>query len=71
MTSLDPASADRAVLEELRNIVHNYPLFPGNTISHATANECVRRGWAERNLEGDFLPTADGMRRHEEDPYVG
>lgn len=52
----------KAVLEELRNIVLNYPLFAGNTLSHATANECVDLGWAERNQSGDFLPTAAGLR---------
>lgn len=44
------------VVEELRNIWANYPVFPGDTLSHATANECVKRGWVKRNGEGDFIP---------------
>ena len=49
------------VREELRNICENYPLFAGKTIAHRTANECVRRGWAERN-PNDFIPTREGLR---------
>lgn len=52
--------------EELRNICLNYPLFAGKTISHATANDCVRRGWAERNRRGELLPTAAGLRENDE-----
>lgn len=48
------------VREELRNICRNAPVFPGKTIAHRTANECVRRGWAERNQNGDFVPTGAG-----------
>ena len=51
---------EKHVREELRNIVKNAPVWPGNTISHATANECVRRGWAARNMDGDFVPTPLG-----------
>ena len=53
---------ESSVLEELHNIVLNYPLFAGNTLSHATANECVRRKWAKRDSNGDFLPTLEGFR---------
>jgi len=45
------------ILEEARNIARNAPVFPGDTISHATARECVRRGWAVRDNNGDFIPT--------------
>lgn len=48
------------VLQEMRNIARHYPVFPGDTLSHATANECVRRGWAERDENGDFVPTGKG-----------
>ncbi|KKN81422.1 hypothetical protein LCGC14_0320350 [marine sediment metagenome] len=48
------------VVEELFNIYRNGPLFPGDTISHATANECVRNGWARRDDKGDFVATDAG-----------
>lgn len=51
--------------EELRSICENYPLFAGKTISYQSANDCVRRGWAERNKKGDFLPTAAGLEANE------
>lgn len=53
---------EEIVLEELRNIALNAPLFAGDTISHATANECVRRGWAERNAAGNFVLTSAGTK---------
>jgi len=52
------------VMEELRNIVLNAPVPPGSTLSHATANECVRRGWAERNSKGDFVPATKGRMQY-------
>ncbi len=57
---------EKNVLEELNNIVHNDPLFAGDTLSHATANECVRRGWAERNRDSNFIPTEKGLLVHAE-----
>ena len=51
---------DAHVYEELSNIVRHAPVFPGNTLSHATANECVARGWAQRDVNGDFIPTSTG-----------
>lgn len=56
---------DWYVRDELQNICLNYPLFPGKTIDHRTARECVDRGWAERNRNGDFLPTTEGLRVNE------
>jgi hypothetical protein len=53
---------ERHVLEELRNICVNEPLWPGSTISHETANECVKRGWARRDDQGNFVSTEDGQR---------
>lgn len=50
------------VYEELANIVTHARVFAGDTISHATATECVRRGWAKRDVEGDFMPTLEGIR---------
>lgn len=55
-----------AVLEELRNIVEGYPLWPGDTLSHATAMAVEGRGWARRDLAGNWIPTGSGLRRYEE-----
>lgn len=52
---------ERHYLEEMRNIAQNAPVFAGDTISHDTANECVRREWAERDENGDLVPTRLGM----------
>ena len=48
---------EKNVREEARNIALNQPLFPGDTISHRTAKECARRGWAKRNENGDWIAT--------------
>lgn len=52
--------SESAVYEELANVVRNYPVFAGDTLSHETANECGRRGWAKRNHNGDWIPTPEG-----------
>lgn len=54
---------EESVIEELRNIAMNQPLFPGDTLSHQTANECVKRGWARRNEDGYFVLTSQGFLR--------
>lgn len=46
--------------EELTNIVRNYPVFTGDTISHDSAHACGERGWAVRNHNGDWVPTQAG-----------
>lgn len=51
---------EKSVIDEMRNIAENEPVFPGDTLSHATANECVYRGWADRNNDGDFVATDKG-----------
>lgn len=48
------------LVEELENIEKNRPMFPGDTISHKTANECVRRGYARRNPDGSLSATVSG-----------
>ena len=48
------------VYEELSNIVKHQPLPPGDTISHRTANECIRRGWAAREENGNIVATKSG-----------
>lgn len=55
------------VVEEIINICdfvakHGKPLFPGDTLSHATADTCVERGWAARDGEGNLAPTLEGWR---------
>ena len=60
------AIEERHYREELANIVENYPLFPGDTISHPTADECGRRGWAVRQADGNWIPTALGLRVYAE-----
>lgn len=48
-----------AWIPELENIAANSPLWPGDTLSHATANECVARGYARRE-GGNFVITEVG-----------
>jgi len=50
------------VTEELRNIALHSPLWPGDTISHATARECVRLGWATMDSDGNYCITEEGKR---------
>ena len=47
-------------IRELFNIYRQSPLWPGDTISHDTANNCVELGWAARNKDGYFTPTTEG-----------
>lgn len=51
---------ERHILEEMRNILTNQPLWPGDSISHETLNECERRGWAVRTVHGNVVATAMG-----------
>lgn len=60
----DPA--EKSILEELESIVANHPVHAGETLSHATANACGRRGWAKRNDNGDWIPTEAGIQRLKE-----
>lgn len=55
--------SEKHLLEELRNVVHNYPLWPGDAVAHETAKECARLGWIRRDLEGNWIPTAVGLAR--------
>lgn len=61
---------EQSVREELRNICENYPVFPGNTLSHETADECGRRRWAVR-ADGDWIPTALGITENEKTTQDG
>lgn len=49
---------EKHVLEEARNIALNAPVWPGDTLSHAAARECERRGWATRDCDGNWIPTS-------------
>ena len=49
---------EKQVLEEARNIARNAPVFPGDTLSHASARECAQRGWIKRDANGDWIPTS-------------
>ena len=57
--------------EELRNVVENYPLFPGDTVSHRTAKACARLGWIKRQGNGYWIPTALGIDEYERAKYGG
>lgn len=50
------------VREQIIAIVRGAPLWPGDTISHAAANECGRRGWARRDEDGCWVPTPLGIQ---------
>lgn len=53
---------ERHYREELLNVIHNSPVFAGDTISHKTANECGVRGWIKRDENGDWVPTVKGIQ---------
>ena len=61
---------EQSVREELRNICENYPVFPGDTLSHETAHECGRRRWGVR-ADGDWIPTALGITENEKTTHDG
>lgn len=51
--------------KELANVVEHYPLWPGDTISHRTANGCRLVGWITRQADGNWIPTGLGMDEYE------
>lgn len=55
---------EKPICDEARNIALNAPLWPGDTISHATAKLCGERGWAKRDDNGYWVPT-------EQNPFFG
>lgn len=59
MDAFDLSEED--VLVELENIADGEPLGSGDTLSHITANECVRRGWASRDKRGYLFITDLGQ----------
>jgi hypothetical protein len=53
---------EKHYLEELGNVVTNQPVWPGDTLSHRTANVCGERGWIKRDSKGDWIATRLGER---------
>jgi hypothetical protein len=57
--------SEESIREELRNICENYPVWPGDAISHRTAKACVERGWVKRD-DGHWVPTATGLMANDD-----
>ena len=53
--------ARHVLMAELENIALNQLLPPGDTLSHASAKECVEQGLAKRT-EGGYFMTRAGYR---------
>lgn len=51
------------LLQELRNVAENEPVFAGDTISHASAAGCGDFGWISRDTNGDWITTQRGRDR--------
>lgn len=58
---LDLTDGHRA---DLRNVVMHYPLDPGETISHKTMGDLGRLGYAVRQSNGFWIPTAKGLEAY-------
>lgn len=54
---------EKAIHEQALNIAKAPPVWPGDTISHALAKECEKRGWIKRDKKGYWWPT-------QENPYI-
>lgn len=59
---------EHTIIEELRFVVDNYPVEPTDAISFRTAAECEKRRWIVRDVEGRFIPTAEGLRIYYANP---
>jgi len=57
--------------DELCNLVMNYPVFPGDTISHRTMNHLGELGFAVRQQDGNWIPTKIGLDRWKDGPQPG
>ncbi len=62
---------ENAVLEQLSAVVMHYPVAPGDTLSHALAAECARRGWICRDRAGSWIPRAAGIEIHRKAQAAG
>lgn len=58
----------KPTFDEARNIAENQPVFPGDTLSHWTAEYCFKLGWAIRDKNGDWIPTKENPF-HESVPF--
>jgi len=71
MTKLGPMNIDgsdvplKSQLEELANVVMNYPVSAGDTISPRAAKACCLRAWTVRDGSGNWIPTRKGITIHE------
>lgn len=48
--------------QELRNVMTNWPVFAGDTISHATAKSLNLKGLIYRDKNGEWRPNWDGIK---------
>jgi len=53
-------------MEDLWNVVHGEPLFSGDSISHATLETIIERGWDRRLRDGTVVATFAGIEQLEE-----
>ncbi len=58
----------KSMREELTNVCKNYPLFPGDTISHLHSRACAKAGWIVRDVDGNWIPTARGLKEYTSKP---
>jgi hypothetical protein len=48
--------------DELRNVMRNWPVFAGDTISHATARSLSEKGLIFREKTGEWRPNWEAIR---------
>lgn len=48
--------------DELQNVMRNYPVFAGDTISHHTARSLRDRGLIKRDRNGEWVPCWEAIR---------
>ncbi len=58
------------VLEELGNVVDNYPVCSSAVLSVESALSCAEDGLIVRQLDGCWIPTARGVRVYEFDVWL-
>lgn len=47
--------------DELQNVVERYPVWPGDTVSHPSMDRLRDLGYAVRQDDGSWIPTAAGL----------
>lgn len=55
----------RSARDQLSILVVRYPIWPGDTLSHAAMKEIADKGFAVRDSEGNWIPTAAGLKAAE------